>query len=187
MSFAAQMRLWAASGRFLQRSTELLAFTLLTMLSPDRSLAVEIGAKAPEFRLPQFGSTAQFSLADVRGKVVLVDFWASWCAPCRESLPQYEKLYTGLAHADFEIVAVNLDEELGDVKKFLAAHPVNYPVVLDPAGDVPRAFGLGGMPTSYLIDRSGVVRLRSQGFNLRDIAILRDEIGKLAREPRHVR
>ncbi len=185
MSLAAQMRLWAASGRFLQRSIELLAFTLLTMLSPDKSLAVEIGAKAPDFRLPQFGSAAPLGLADVRGKVVLVDFWASWCAPCRESLPRYEKLYTGLSRADFEIVAINLDEELGDVKKFLAAHPVSYPVVLDPAGDVAKAFGLVGMPTSYLVDRSGVVRLRNQSFSPRDIDILRTEIGKLAKEPTH--
>ena len=148
-------------------------------------LAVEPGAMAPDFHLPQLGKDAPLGLHDVRGKVVLVDFWASWCGPCRESLPQYQKLYTELSRDDFEIVAVNLDEELADAKKFLAAHPVTYPVVLDPAGDVPKSFGLIGMPTSYLVDRNGVVRLRNQSFKPQDIDTLRAEIAKLAKETPH--
>jgi thiol-disulfide isomerase/thioredoxin len=160
----------------------LLAATLLAAMP---SFAVDVGGAAPDFRLPQLDKTAPLGLSDVRGKVVLVDFWASWCGPCRESLPQYQKLYTELSRSDFEIVAVNLDEELKDAKKFLDAHPVTYPVVLDPAGDVPKAFGLIGMPTSYLIDRNGVVRLRNQSFKPQDIDTLRTEIGKLAKEPTH--
>jgi thiol-disulfide isomerase/thioredoxin len=151
------------------------------------AFAVEVGGNAPDFRLPQLGKDAQLGLNDVHGKVVLVDFWASWCGPCRESLPQYEKLYTSLSRNDFEIVAVNLDEDLADAKKFLAAHPVTYPVVLDPAGDVPKNFGLVGMPTSYLVDRDGVVRLRNQSFKPQDIEALRAKIDKLAKEPAHAR
>ena len=147
--------------------------------------AVEVGERAPDFRLPQLGKDTPVGLADARGKVVFVDFWGSGASPCREAMPQYEKLYASLAHDAFTILAVNVDETRGDAEKFLAAHPVGYTVVLDPAGDVPKAHGLIGMPTSYLIDRNGVVRWRGQGFKSADVAVLRQQIEQLVKEPAH--
>ena len=175
----------AGATQALRRRIAALSVAAAAMLAAAPGFAVDPGATAPDFRLPQLGKDAALGLADMRGKVVLVDFWASWCGPCRESLPQYQKLYTELSRSDFEIVAVNLDEELADAKKFLAAHPVTYPIVLDPAGEVPKAYGLIGMPTSYLVDRNGVVRLRNQSFKPQDIDTLRVEIGKLAKESPH--
>jgi thiol-disulfide isomerase/thioredoxin len=154
-------------------------------LTAGTAHAVEVGERAPDFRLPQLGKETQVGLADARGKVVFVDFWASWCSPCREAMPQYEKLYASLAHDAFTILAVNVDETRGDAEKFLAAHPVDYTVVLDPAGDVPKAYGLIGMPTSYLIDRNGVVRWRGQGFKSADVTVLRQQIEQLVKEPAH--
>ncbi|HEX7917473.1 TlpA disulfide reductase family protein [Rudaea sp.] len=147
--------------------------------------AVGVGERAPDFRLPQLGKDAPLGLADLHGKVVFVDFWASWCSPCREAMPQYEKLRASLPGDAFAILAVNVDETRADAEKFLAAHPVGYAIVLDPAGEVPKAYGLIGMPTSYLIDRNGVVRWRGQGFKSADIDTLRQEIDKLAKEPAH--
>ena len=157
----------------------------LTMSIAGSAHAVDVGQRAPDFRLPQLGKDGQLGLAELRGKVVFVDFWASWCSPCREAMPQYEKLNASLAHDQFSILAVNVDEVRDDAAKFLAAHPVSYAIVFDPAGEVPKAYGLLGMPTSYLIDRSGVVRWRGQGFKSADLDTLRKEIDKLLKEPAH--
>lgn len=143
------------------------------------ALAVEPGAPAPGFRLPTFDSGAQVSLADFRGKVVFVDFWASWCSPCRQSLPLYDKLRSDYATADFAILAVSLDEDVADAKAFLAEHPIKYTTLQNPQGDVAKAFDLKGMPSSYLIDRDGIVRARHIGFETKDIDVLKKEIDGL--------
>jgi thiol-disulfide isomerase/thioredoxin len=158
-------------------------FALLVCL--DVAHAVDVGAVAPDFKLPTLGVMGPIQLSSLRGKIVLVDFWASWCAPCREAMPQYEKLYYQARRDDFEIIAVNLDEERDDAVKFLAVHPVTFPIALDPAGTVPPTFGVVGMPSSYLIDREGVVRLRYQGFKAKDLKALREQIHKLSGPPAH--
>jgi thiol-disulfide isomerase/thioredoxin len=146
------------------------------MLGCGTAAAVEDGSAAPAFTLPTIGSKAPVSLAEFKGKVVFVDFWASWCGPCRQSLPLYDKLNAELAGKDFTILAVNLDEEDADATGFLKEHPVQYTVLRDPAGNVPKSFGLVGMPTSYLIDQHGVVHSHHSGFNPPDIDTLRKEI-----------
>jgi peroxiredoxin len=149
------------------------------LLAATPVLAVEIGKPAPAFALTAMDGGTPMSLEQLKGKVVFVDFWASWCGPCRQSLPQYEKLRTELAQQEFAIVAINLDEEAADASAFLKQHPVNYTILRDPAGDVPKAFGLAGMPTSYLIDRDGIVRAVHTGFDPADIEKLRVEIHAL--------
>ncbi len=152
------------------------------VLMSTAAVAVETGAPAPGFTASTFDNK-QISLADYRGKVVFVDFWASWCSPCRQSLPMYDKLAGEFAPTDFVVIAVNVDEEAGDAKKFLTDHPVKYTIVQNPQGDIPKAFGLSGMPSSYLIDRDGTVRQRYVGFEPTDIAALKTEITKLIEKP----
>jgi peroxiredoxin len=143
------------------------------------AFTVEPGATAPDFHLPPFSGTQPLSLSDYRGKVVLVDFWASWCSPCRQSLPLYNGLQADFAPADFAILAVGLDEDTADARAFLREHPVKYVALQDPKGDVAQAFGLKGMPSSYLIDRQGIVRYAHAGFEPRDIDALKREIAEL--------
>jgi thiol-disulfide isomerase/thioredoxin len=144
--------------------------------------AVELGASAPGFTASTFDDKP-VSLADYRGKVVFVDFWASWCSPCRQSLPMYDKLAGEFPGSDFAVIAVNVDEEAADGRKFLSEHPVKYITVQNPQGDIPKAFGLSGMPSSYLIDRDGKVRQRYVGFEPTDISALKNEITKLIGKP----
>lgn len=159
------------------------AAALLAAAAPV--MAVEPGAAAPGFRLPAIDSAQQVSLTDYRGKVVFVDFWASWCSPCRQSLPLYDKLRTDYASGDFAILAISLDEDVADAKAFLAEHPVKYTTLQNPQGDVAKAFDLKGMPSSYVIDRDGIVRARHIGFEPKDIDALKKEIDGLVAVPAH--
>jgi len=127
-------------------------------------------------------STGRMSLAELRGKVVYLDFWASWCGPCRMSFPQLEQLREELAPQGFEVLAVSVDEFEADALEFLDEIPVSYPVVHDGEGVTPQAYGILGMPTGYLIDRKGVVRLVHQGFRKHDGAKLKAEIIELLGE-----
>ena len=157
---------------------------LLGLLAASAS-AVEPGAPAPGFRLPTFGTEQPVSLADARGKVVLVDFWASWCSPCRQAFPLYDKLREAYPAADFAVLAIGLDEDIADAKAFLAEHPVKYTTLQNPQGDVAKAFDLKGMPSSYLIDRDGIVRARHIGFEPKDIDALKKEIDDLVGQRAH--
>jgi thiol-disulfide isomerase/thioredoxin len=95
------------------------------------------------------------SLEEYRGKVVLVDFWASWCPPCLESLPAYERIRQHLGPDVFEVIAINVDENTEDGLKFLEERPVSYPVLADPEGDIGKPYNVRSLPRAFLIDREG--------------------------------
>ena len=138
---------------------------------------IDVGAPAPQFALPVFDDAQRsIALASLRGKVVLIDFWASWCGPCRQSFPLYEALRKELPAQDFTLLAINLDDMADGPKAFLEEHPVGYTSVADPEGEVAKQFGLIGMPSSFVLDRDGIVRARHTGFKPKDIDELRAEI-----------
>jgi thiol-disulfide isomerase/thioredoxin len=107
-------------------------------------------------------------LAALKGQVVYVDFWASWCAPCRESFPWMNHMQDELGRDGLVIIAVNVDRDHSDAEHFLREHPARFRVVFDPDGVLPEQFGVRGMPTSFLIDRDGNVQSRHAGFRLTD-------------------
>tara|TARA_B100000959_G_scaffold90987_1_gene96774 strand:+ start:33945 stop:34289 length:345 start_codon:yes stop_codon:yes gene_type:complete len=87
--------------------------------------------------------------------VVFIDFWASWCPPCLASLPAYDKMYQELGNTEFEFIAINVDENTEDGIFFLEDHPVSYPVLADPEGDIGIPYRVRSLPVSYLLDREG--------------------------------
>ncbi|MGZ6005559.1 MAG: TlpA family protein disulfide reductase [Candidatus Saccharimonadales bacterium] len=143
--------------------------------------AVDLGAQAPACELKQFfdGSNIQFLKL---GKVTYVDFWASWCGPCLQSMPFLEELNAQFKPKDFEVIAINLDETREDAEKFLQKYAVNFTIAINPDGQCPNAFGVLAMPSSYLIDRQGKVRHVQLGFHISDKAELRGQIEKLLAE-----
>jgi len=168
------------------RLSLILALCLPLWLAATPAGSVEIGQAAPAIDLPLFStqeeSATTMSLVELRGKVVYLDFWASWCSPCRMSFPKLEQLRLEFAPQGFEVLAVNVDEFEADAVKFLEEIPVSYPVVHDAAGLSPQAYGILGMPTGYLIDRKGVIRLVHQGFRRNDGAKLKLKIVELLGE-----
>ena len=141
---------------------------------------MQVGQAAPAVDLPLLpGGASNLDLASLRGKVVYLDFWASWCGPCRLSFPQLEQLRLELGPRGFEVYAINVDENEADALRFLEELPVSYPVVRDGSGQTPGIYGILGMPTGYLLDRSGVVRKVHQGYKRSDGDKLREEIIKM--------
>jgi cytochrome c biogenesis protein CcmG, thiol:disulfide interchange protein DsbE len=118
-------------------------------------------------------------LAAFKGQVVYLDFWASWCAPCRESFPWMNRLQGELGHDGLVVIAVDVDRERAEADRFLREHPAQFRIVYDPDGVLPEKFGVRGMPTSFLIDRNGHVQSRHEGFLVRDRDALTQQIRAL--------
>jgi len=118
--------------------------------------------EAPDFTLLN-PDGKNVSLKDFRGKLVLVNFWASWCGPCRAEMPSMERLYLEHKAAGFEILAVNVKDKRSDALAMAKQLKLSFPIVLDPAGDVGQLYGAWGMPATYLIDRNGNVLARMWG------------------------
>ncbi len=117
--------------------------------------ASERGRPAPDFVLPALDGS-RMGLKALRGKVVFLNFWATWCLPCRHEMPAMEKLYGRFKGADFEIVAISIDSKGKEaVASFVKELKLTYPILLDRDMAVMRRFGVLGLPTTYLIDRKG--------------------------------
>lgn len=118
---------------------------------------------------PSFAQ-ANLDLKRLRGHVVYVDFWASWCTPCRESFPWMRALESTYGSQGLSVVAIDLDHDRQDAQRFLRIFEPNFPVIFDPAGALAQRFKVMGMPTSVLIDREGKIRYQHVGFLLKQRA-----------------
>jgi peroxiredoxin len=123
------------------------------------SASVMISKSAPEFTLPVLGGDT-VSLADYRGKkTVVVSYWASWCGPCKVELPELREFYKRYhkADANFEILAISIDEQKADAEKYAAAEKLPFPVLFDPQSKTADAYSVEGIPTLFVIDKSGKI------------------------------
>jgi cytochrome c biogenesis protein CcmG, thiol:disulfide interchange protein DsbE len=121
-------------------------------------------------------------LADYRGKVVVLDFWASWCAPCRESFPFLESLRQRHERDGLVVIGINLDTEREAAARFLAATPVGFRIAYDPSGEIAAHYELRGMPSSFFFARDGSLRLQHTGFRRADRQTLAAAVVQLLEE-----
>lgn len=123
----------------------------------DTAPSVDIGSPAPNFELARLGADS-LSLDELKGNVVLVNFWATWCGPCRDEMPDMQRVYDRYHNEGFEIVAVNLEESEVTVQGFVNKLNLTYPIVYDLTGEVFDMYLVRPLPTSYFIDREGIIR-----------------------------
>jgi cytochrome c biogenesis protein CcmG, thiol:disulfide interchange protein DsbE len=153
------------------------AILVLALTAVPAAWALEAGNAAPDLELP--GLKDAVNLARLKGKVVYVDFWASWCGPCKQSFPFMNDLQSRYGSGGLEIVAVNLDAKRDDADKFLAEVPARFTLAFDPKGDSARRFDVKAMPSSVLIGRDGKVVVAHKGFKEADRKELEERIAQL--------
>lgn len=140
-----------------------------------------VGAPAPDFTLPSRDGDS-VRLADLRGDVVLVNFWATWCPPCRQEMPLLDQLHARYAPLGFSLLGVNVEQDSALAEQFLAEVPVGFPILLDPEERVSELYGVPAMPTTVLIDRSGTVRFVHYGYRPGDEEAVQNAVRSIMRE-----
>jgi peroxiredoxin len=137
-----------------------------------------LGSAAPALEVPKPSGKGRVTLKDYAGKVVVVDFWATWCEPCRQSFPAYQKL-TEEFGGKLVVIGVSVDETPADIDAFVTSTGVKFPIGWDEQQTAARSYHPPTMPTSFIVDKSGIVRFVHAGFNEGDEGGLRDEVKSL--------
>ncbi len=145
--------------------------------------AVATGAHAatPAFTLPARDG-GNLSLEELKGQVVMINFWATWCGPCRQEMPLLEQIQTKYEPLGFTLVGINVEPDSTAAQEWLAKVPVTFPILFDRKNEVAESFGVEGMPSSVFIDRAGNVRYVHRGYRPGDEAKYADMIRSLVKE-----
>lgn len=143
--------------------------------------ALELDRTAPDFTLKSLGGK-NLKLSEMAGNVVLINFWASWCGPCREEMPLLNDLHKKYEPLGFAVFGVNVEEDVKGATGFLQNFPVDFPVLLDSANQVSKQYKVIAMPTTVLVDRDGKVRYLHQGYKSGDEIKYQQMVKKLVRE-----
>lgn len=153
-------------------------------VAPASRERVQVGAPLPNVVVRAIKGDGKIAVGSLKGKVVLLDIWASWCAPCKEELPLLDDMAARLKDQGIEFMAVSIDEDKAAAEAFLSARPKwTLTVAHDPQGKLPDLLQPPKMPTSYLIDRQGILRYINAGFDRADAKKIEDRLLKLARSP----
>jgi peroxiredoxin len=136
---------------------------------------------APAFTLSTLNGDSA-ALSQYKGQVVMLNFWATWCGPCQQEMPLLDQMYKKYKPAGFTLIGVNVDKDAPPVRQLLERKPVGFPVLLDPASQVSKAYHVDEMPSTVLIDRKGNVRYLHRGYKPGDENEYQDRIRQLIRE-----
>jgi peroxiredoxin len=157
------------------------AMAAMVIASTALAAGGDAGGPAPAFTLTTLEGQAG-ALSQYKGQVVMVNFWATWCGPCQQEMPLLDQMYKKYKPAGFTLIGVNVDKEAPAVKELLARKPVSFPVLLDPANQVSKAYHVDEMPSSVIIDRKGEIRYIHRGYKPGDENEYQDRIRQLIRE-----
>ena len=173
------------STKFAARLVVLLTF-LSTIPAPtlarDDLSAYDTRTAAPAFELAD-PSGKRYALKDYKGKVLVVNFWATWCPPCRKEMPSMQRLWRALQAQGVELIAIDFGESAEDVAAFAAETGIEIPLLLDPTGDIVHKFKAVGLPTTFIIDRQGRLAYHAAGEREWDAPKIAAVLAKLAAEP----
>ena len=164
--------------QFLVTGAVVVALTIGSISAMAKPLS---GEESPDFTLKSRDG-GNIKLSEQRGNIVLVNFWASWCGPCRQELPAFEALYQEYQDLGVEILAVNVDDEAEKAKVLLQDIEVSFPVLFDTSGEVSQLYDVSAMPTTVIVDRDGNVRLLHPGYRKGDETKYEKAIKMLMRE-----
>lgn len=136
---------------------------------------------APEFKLVNRAG-GEISLSSLKGQVVMINFWASWCGPCRQEFPALDQIYSKYKPMGFQMVAINVESEKADAERFLGQTPVSFPILFDADNKVSGNYGVSAMPTTFLVDRQGKLRWQHRAYKPGDEAKYIEQIRAMLRE-----
>lgn len=151
----------------MKKIVNLLLLSLMSSLLLSISHSGFAQQMLPETQLTNFRTGKTISTADLKGKVVYLDFWASWCKPCKKSFPFMNDIHNQYPKDDFVVVAINMDEFPEDAKKFLEEIPADFNIYTDASKTLATELELPGLPVAFVIDKTGEIKGRHIGFNER--------------------
>ena len=165
---------------YVNKLIRLVVVMLMAMLSVS-SHAVDIRQQAPDFTLKSLEGT-NLRLEEYRGQVVLINFWASWCGPCRQEMPLLDRLHHRYEDTGFAVLGVNVEGEVAPAQKIVDKTKVTFPVLIDEQQKVSEMYSLEAMPSTVVVDRDGVVRYIHRGYKPGDEAKYVEVVKQLIRE-----
>jgi len=145
------------------------------------SAGIKQAGPAPQFTLNARGGKA-INLAQYKGQVVMINFWATWCGPCRQEMPLLESIYKKYNKMGFTLLGVNVEPDSKPAEDWLKATPVSFPILFDTKSEVSKMYEVSGMPSTVIVDRKGNVRVIHHGYKPGDENEYQDNIRKLVRE-----
>jgi thiol-disulfide isomerase/thioredoxin len=140
-----------------------MAVLLLCVCAAAALRAAEAPAAAPDFTLKSSGGE-NLRLSELRGQVVMINFWASWCGPCRKEMPLLDQLYQQYKPLGFTVLGVNVEEEQNPARSLLSKSPVSFPILFDDTNAVSKLYNVIAMPTTVIVDRNGNMRYLHKGY-----------------------